>query len=64
MAKDFIRICEDPELELVKTVHDGGATINVYIKRESEEVKAKNRQNLKDFFAKLGYDAKIPSLNI
>lgn len=64
MAKDFIRICDNPELEYVKTVYDGGATINVYIRRVSEEEKAKNRQNIVDYFKKLGYDAKVPSLNI
>ena len=64
MKKEYKRICEDPELEFIKTVHSDGATINIYVKRVSEEEKARNRKNIEDCFRRLGYKAKVPSLNL
>lgn len=64
MERKYIRVCEDPELEFIKTVHSGGATINLYIKRVSEEEKEKNRKAIEDYFKSIGYIAQVPRLNL
>ena len=64
MSREHIRICDDPELEHVKTICSDGATVNIYIKRVSEEEKEKNRKAIIDCFARMGYEAKVPRLNL